>query len=71
MTDEEILYERMIHPELYTIDELKKVKEEIRKRSSVEWYVSRLDRITTIELTDKIIDKHISELKGNINDTDN
>lgn len=51
-----------------TIAELEKIKAEIHKKSLGEWYVGRLDgkseNVTTIESIDRIIDKHISELKG-------
>ena len=50
------------------IEELEKIKAQIHKQSLGEWYVGRLDgkseNVTTIESIDRIIDKHISELKG-------
>lgn len=60
-------YGECIAKDLFIV-ELETIKTEINKQSLGEWYVGKLDgkseNVTTIESINKIINKHISELKG-------
>ena len=66
MTDEELLYEQMIHPELYIIDELEKLREDMEDcyLYSTNGNSPETTFLITKDLMISLVDKRISKLKG-------